>query len=224
MSARRPGQGGLALLGALIALLGGCQTFLPPPDEPEPPPFEFRLGAGDRVRVSVWGEEKLEHDLQLGPAGSVAFPLIGDVELQGLTLDEARVELAQRLRAHLVDPVVSLSLLEMRSYVVHVLGEVRSPGSVPFVRGGTVIGAIQAAGSFLPATADLAEVRLLRDRLGKHEAYLVDVEAILAGERRDVWLRPGDAVYVPARLLARWDRWWRQAFSPWGEPVDALGR
>lgn len=206
----------------LLLCASGCASLPPPPAEDQPAPFEFRLGPGDRIRVHVWGEKELHQDLELGPDAAVAFPLIGDVDMAGLTLDEARVEFAKRLKAEYVDPVVSVSLLEMRSHVIHVLGEVARPGSVPFVRGGTVLGAILAAGGPLSATADLSEVHVVRTRLSKPVAYGLDVEALLNGERFDMWLLPGDTVYVPARLLTRWNRWWRQAF-PWSEPVDEIG-
>lgn len=226
MSAPESGSGRTgarpALLGvAFAALLGltGCGALPLPPGGAEPPPFEFRLGPGDRINVSVWGEERLSHDLELGPDGVVSFPLVGDVNLGGLTMDEARVDLAQRLKASHVDPVVSISLREMRSHVVHVVGEVARPGTVPFVRGATMLGAIMAAGGFLPASADLGAVRLIRARMGQPEAYVLDLEAVLAGEARDAWLVPGDTVYVTPRTLTRWSWWWRQAF-PWSDPVE----
>jgi polysaccharide biosynthesis/export protein len=213
----------LSLALALLASAGGCASYQEPPSEPDPPPFELRLGPGDRIRVSVWGEDRLAHDVEVGPDGSISFPLIGDVQVVGLTLDELRVEVAQRIKALVVDPVVSVSLLEIRSALVHVLGEVVRPGPVSYVRGATSLGAVQAAGGYLAPTADLAGVRVIRDRMGARVAFEVDLEDVLAGEANDMWLMPGDVVYVPPRLLTRWDRWWRQA-SPFAEPVDLLPR
>lgn len=210
----------LPLLALLCAT--GCTSLLPPPEESEPPPFEFRLGPGDKLRISVWGEKELHQELVLTPDGSVAFPLIGDVTLAGLTLDETRVELAKRLRAGYVDPVVSVALVEMHSHVIHVSGEVARPGSVPYVRGATALGAILAAGGFRSATADTEQVHVIRSRLSEPSTYGLDVQAVLEGQHFDMWLLPGDVIYVPPRLLTRWDRWWRQAM-PWGEPVDKIG-
>jgi protein involved in polysaccharide export with SLBB domain len=203
----------------LLMCTSGCSSLQPPPAEDQPAPFEFRLGPGDKIRVNVWGEKELHQDLELGPDGSAAFPLIGDVAMAGLTLDETRVELAKLLKAEYVNPVVSVALLEMRSHVIHVLGEVARPGSVPYVRGATALGAILAAGGPLTATADLSQVHVVRTRLSKPAAYGLDLEALLAGESFDMWLLPGDTVYVPTRLLTRWNRWWRQAW-PWSDPVD----
>jgi len=209
----------------LVLLLGGafasgCQSFHDPPVEPEPAPFEFHMGPGDRVHVSVWGERELQLDLQLGPDGSVAIPLVGDVKLGGLTLDEGRVELAKRLKAGYVDPTVSLSLIEMRSHVIHVSGEIKTPGTVAYVRGATVLAAIQASGGAKEGIADLSGVRVIRTRTFKPAAYELDLEAVLAGERADMWLLPGDTIYVPARTLVRWNRWWR-LFWPWSDSLEA---
>lgn len=200
----------LAAALSTLLLLQACQGLPPPPPATAPPPFEFRLGPGDRVRVSVWGEDKLQHEVEVGPDGAIAYPLIGDVQVAGLTLDELRIEVAQRIKALVVDPVVSVALLETRSTVVHVVGEVARPGVVTYVRGASVLGAVQAAGGFLPATAALDEVRVVRDRMGARQAYALDLEAVLAGDTADMWLVPGDVVYVPPRLVSRWDRWWRQ--------------
>lgn len=204
------------------ALLASACTALP--DAPEAleaaPLFEFRLGAGDRIQVGVWGEKNLQTDLTLGPDGHASLPLVGDVKLAGMTLDEARVALAQRYRASYVDPVVSVALLEVRSHAVHVIGEVVRPGTVTFVQGATAMGAILAAGGHLPATANLSAVRIVRRRLGgAPEAFVLDVESVLLGQRADVWLEPGDLVYVPPRLVTEWDRWWRQA-GPTGEAIQ----
>lgn len=209
----------LPLLAAL-SCSAGCASYLEPPIEAEPAPFEFRFGPGDRIHVSVWGEKQLQLDLQLGPDGSVSVPLVGDVSLGGLTLDEARVELAKRLKAGYVDPVVSVSLLEMRSHVIHVVGEVHTPGTVSFVRGATALAAIQACGGAKGGIADLSGVRVVRARTFRPATYLLDLEAVLAGERADMWLLPGDTLYVPPRLLVRWNRWWRLLW-PWSDSLEA---
>jgi polysaccharide export outer membrane protein len=204
---------GLVAILVLVTLAApGCvgPNYAPRPRDAQPAAFEFRLGPGDKVELSVWGEQRLTIETEIGPDGAISFPLIGHVELQGLTPDEARVTMAKRLRAHFKDPVVSVALKSMRSHVVHVLGEVAHPGSTPFVRGATVLGAIQAAGSYLSTTADLSEVRVVRDRLTQPRVFLIDVEKILAAEDTDIYLEAGDVVFVPPRGLTSFGRGFRQ--------------
>jgi polysaccharide export outer membrane protein len=194
---------------AVSVLCASCASYAEKPREANPAPFEFRLGAGDKIGISVWKED-LALETEVGPDGTISFPLIGRVELAGLTLDEARVQLASRLTIHFKSPTVTVTLKEMRSKVIHVMGEVMRPGSVPFVRGANVVSAIEAAGGFVPPTACLSEVRVVRDRVTTPIAYRVDLEKILSGEDTDMYLSPGDVVYVPPRGLTSWDRNFRQ--------------
>src|SRR5580698_7327557 len=110
-----------ALFLAVSILCSSCVTYAEKPREADPAPFEFRLGAGDRIGVSVWKED-LALETEIGPDGAISFPLIGRIELAGLTLDEARVQLATRLAVHLKSPTVTITLKEMRSKVIHVMG------------------------------------------------------------------------------------------------------
>jgi polysaccharide export outer membrane protein len=209
------------VLVLLVALGAGCASYSPSPHEATPRAFDLRLGPGDRVLVSVWKED-LSLETEVGPDGSISFPLVGRVDLAGLSIDEARVHMAKLLSAHLKSPVVSIVLRETKSHVVHVAGEVARPGSVPFVRGATAVGAIEAAGGFLPATACLDDVRVVRDRIGQPRVYRVDLDRVFRAEETDVYLEPGDVVYVPPRGITSWDRFWRQLF--WNDPSERAPR
>ncbi len=206
-----------AVLIATLVLISGCVAYSPKPNEANPAPFEFRLGAGDRIGISVWKED-LALETEIGPDGAISFPLIGRIELSGLTLDEARVQLASRLMTHIKSPTVTITLKEMRSKVIHVMGEVSRPGSVPFVRGANVVSAIQAAGSYIPATANTSEIRVIRDRVTTPRVFRVDIDKIAAAEDTDMYLEPGDLVYVPPRGITSWDRVIRQFFG--GDPSE----
>jgi len=201
----------------VLVLLSGCVTYAPKPFEASPAEFVFRLGPGDRVGISIWKED-LSLETEIGPDGAISFPLIGRVELQGLTLDEARVQLATRLAVHFKSPTVTVTLKEMRSKVIHVMGEVARPGSVPFVRGANVVSALQAAGSCIPPTADTSEVRVIRDRMTSPRVFRVDLDKIAAAQDTDMYLEPGDLIFVPSRGITSWDRGVRQFFG--GDPSE----
>lgn len=205
-------MGGRLAIVALLALASGCIAYTPKPNEATPAPFEFRLGPGDRLSISVWKEDLLAFEGEVGPDGAISFPLVGRVELGGLTLEEARLHLATLLTAHAKAPTVTITLREVRSKVIHVMGEVSRPGSVPFVRGANVVSAVQAAGSYISVTADTTDVRVIRDRVLAPKVYKVDLERLAAGLDTDMYLEPGDLVYVPPRGITSWDRFWRQLF------------
>ncbi len=202
----------VVLLAFASLLLSGCTQYNPRPREAEPAPFVFRLGPGDRVQKSVWKED-LSTETEIGPDGEISFPLIGKVHLAGRTIDEARLDLAELLKAHLKAPVVAVSLKELRSVQIHVMGEVYRPGSVPFVRGATVLGAIQAAGSYIPSTAAIDEVHVIRDRITTPRVFRIDLEKIASAEETDMYLEPGDVIFVPARGITSWARGLRQTFG-----------
>jgi len=83
----------LALLPGLA--LAGCGGLPTPPAADAPPEFEFRLGPGDRVRASLWGEQQLDREVEVGPDGVVSLPLIGDVPHAESAFAETDAELLE---------------------------------------------------------------------------------------------------------------------------------
>lgn len=108
----------------------------------------YLLGPGDLVNISVYDEPDLSIErIRIGMSGSLSFPLLGEVQVSGLTPDNLEIALTQRLKGpYLVNPSVTVSILEYRPF--YVTGEVRKPGSYPFYPGMTVERAISIAGGF----------------------------------------------------------------------------
>jgi polysaccharide export outer membrane protein len=108
---------------------------------------DYRLGSGDRVRVSVFGEPSLSGDYQVDGLGKLAFPLVGQVPAGGLTASELQAQLAKALSPDYVkNPSVSIEILSYRPF--YIVGEVRTPGSYPYVAGMSVINGVALAGGF----------------------------------------------------------------------------
>jgi polysaccharide export outer membrane protein len=107
----------------------------------------YRLGAGDRVAIAVFGEPDLSLDTRIGDSGRVAYPFIGEVVVAGRTPVEVEQAIADALRGDwLVDPKVSVSIVEYRPFFVN--GQVRNPGGYPYQPGMTVRKAVSTAGGF----------------------------------------------------------------------------
>lgn len=149
-----------AFMGRLVfafvgfAMLAACQSG-PAPVEPNPgdtpivqPVAEaYRLGNGDDLRVTVFGEPELSGDFQVDGTGSISMPLIGSVQVAGLTLPEFQSTIENRLRGgFLVNPQVSAEVTNYRPYFI--LGEVNRPDQYQFSSGLTVMNAVAAAGGF----------------------------------------------------------------------------
>ncbi len=130
----------------------------------EPPPApQYKLDSGDRVHVRVFGEEDLTGDFEVDGNGSVAFPLIGTIAAKGLSARELEQAVVDKLnQGYLVDPKVSVEVLTYRPF--YILGEVKNPGSYPFVNGMTVLNAVALAGGFTyRAAEDTAQVKRATD-------------------------------------------------------------
>lgn len=107
----------------------------------------YRLGSGDEIKVTVFGEADLSGTYVVDGEGQITMPLVGQVMIGKLTLNEASNSLQTRLKdGWLKDPKVTAELVKGRPY--YILGEVNKPGEYPFSAGLTVMNAIASAGDF----------------------------------------------------------------------------
>ncbi|MEX0923968.1 MAG: polysaccharide biosynthesis/export family protein [Rhodovibrionaceae bacterium] len=132
---------------AASLLLAGCSggpEATQPAPELEPAPYQ--LGAGDEIRVEVFGDDSLSSEQRIDGQGSLSLPLVGGVQAAGLT----RAELQERLEEHYAeyrrDAEVTVNVLNYRPF--YIVGEVREPGGYAYVEGMTVINAIAMAGGY----------------------------------------------------------------------------
>lgn len=147
----------------------------------------FRLGAGDTLRVTVFGEDDLSGTFSLDEGGRLAMPLLGPIFLEGLSLEEAEKKLTKHLReGWLRYPQVALEVTSHRPF--YILGEVRSPGAYPWTIGLSVIGAVALGGGFT-YRADEDDIDVQRPSKTFHDAALT----------RPVY--PGDIIYVHQRFF-----------------------
>lgn len=107
----------------------------------------YRLGSGDRVRITVFGQPELTGEYAIDGGGQMSFPLIGQLRAGGMTGPELEKALRGKLEPdYLKNPSISVEILSYRPF--YIVGEVRTPGSYPFVNGMTVLNAVALAGGF----------------------------------------------------------------------------
>jgi len=133
----RPGEartaGPVANTGPLPGLTGQAQTY--------------RLGFGDRIRVTVFGEPDLTGEFEINSEGNISFPLVGEVPTRGLSPRQLEAELVRLLKdGFLVNPRVNVEVSSYRPFFI--LGEVSRPGSYPYVASMTVVTAVAIAGGY----------------------------------------------------------------------------
>ena len=135
----------IAVLGALV--LSACSASTPMQAvDPAPAQAQYKLGAGDKLIINVFGDKNLSGERQVDGAGAFTFPLIGNVQAGGLSSGELEALLEGKLKEYMRQPNVSVEIVSYRPF--YIVGEVRRPGSYPYVDGMTVMNAIAIAGGF----------------------------------------------------------------------------
>jgi polysaccharide export outer membrane protein len=151
----------------------------------------YRLGSGDQVRITVFGEPELTGQFAVDGSGVVAFPLIGEVKAAGGTARDLEKNIATKLRdGYLKNPTVNVEVLSFRPFFI--LGEVKAPGSYPYKDGLNVMNAVALAGGYTyRAKSNLWVITRSGDK---------DYQAreITNG---DFKILPGDTIVVPERFF-----------------------
>jgi protein involved in polysaccharide export with SLBB domain len=168
-----------------------------------PTPVESTtLGPGDLFTLEVVGEKDLPKEFQVASDGTVDFPYVHRIEVQGLEPQEIARTVRERLieKRILTDPSVIVSVKEYNSKRVTVLGEVRKPGSFPLRTGMTLVQAISDAGG-LSAIANGDRVNLTRKDKGAGTTVVISFDSITSGKSPDIPLQAGDQIFVNERVF-----------------------
>lgn len=174
---------------AAASLFFGVAAYASTPTPAEPEPFgmsTYRLAAGDVISIRVFGEDDLSKDeVRLTDAGTIFYPVVGEIRALGLTLGDTERIIADRLRGRiLVNPRVSVSIKEYRPFYIN--GMVHRPGGYPFQPGLTVRKAASVAGGF-------------RERASMSRIFLIQEQDPNKRPRRvelDTPVGPGDIITI----------------------------
>jgi len=167
---------------------------------------EYRIGIDDRVQVSVWRNPELSVTVPVRPDGKISVPLAGDIQAGGLTSIEVAKAIQEKLAVYVRDPQVTVIVAELRSHEfltrVRVTGAVRTPSSMPYRQGMTVLDAVLQAGG-LNQFAAPDRTMLYRKKDSKVKIYSIQLDGILKkGELETNFdVQPGDVITVPERFF-----------------------
>ncbi|ARR48532.1 polysaccharide export protein [Photobacterium damselae subsp. damselae] len=142
-----------------------CITSMSVMAESTAPKNQYLLGAGDHIQILVYNEENLSMNFIVDSSGKVMYPLIGELQLIGKTLDQVSVEIQNRLKnGYIKNPMVTVTMRSFRDF--YVSGEVKSPGNFEYHPGLTLEQAIAIAGGFTDrADRDDVSIRLKNGQL-----------------------------------------------------------
>lgn len=151
----------------------------------------YRLGAGDRLRIIVFGQKDMTGEYAVDGSGLLSFPLIGNIKAAGLTAEGLEREITNKLKPdYLRNPNVSVVVLTYRPF--YIVGEVKTPGSYAYVTGMSVINAVALAGGF---TYRAKESSFYLDRTAK------DGKKTRIDASPDTQVQPGDVITVRERYF-----------------------
>jgi polysaccharide biosynthesis/export protein len=158
---------------------------------------QYVIGPQDVLHVAVWKENDLTATLPVRPDGKISLPLLNDVQASGLTPEQLKDSITEKLKKYIADPRVTVVVTEINSKRVYMLGEVLHAGAMPMLPGMTVLQALSSAG--LNQFANTKRIYLLRTENGKQVKMPVNYRKIVKGEMVDenYVLRPGDTIVVP---------------------------
>ena len=158
----------------------------------------YEVQPSDVLQISVWKEPDLTQQVLVRPDGAFSFPLAGEINAVGKTVEEVRRELVDRLGRYIPDLVVTVSVLEIRGNKIYVIGQVNQPGEFIMNPRVDVMQALSLAGG-TTAFAASSEIFVLRRDNGQQQRMPFNFDAVLRGRNleQNVLLRTGDVVVVP---------------------------
>lgn len=196
----------LVITVVLLGMSTGCASVVPKEaidEAARPVSKEFLLGPEDVLEVTVWRNQDLSRTVVVRPDGKISLPLIGDVQASGLNSSQVAAKIAARLTEFKENPNVSVSLKEVNSYFIYVLGEVLKPGKYPLKSYATVLQGVSLAGGFTPYASKnrMQVIRTHSNEDGKESQIRIPVpySQLVSGNGQveNFILKSGDTIVVP---------------------------
>lgn len=159
---------------------------------------EYRIGEQDVLNITVWREPELSGAVMVRPDGKITLPLVNDVHAAGLTPDELKDMLTEKLRSFLNLPQVTVAVREINSRKVFIIGQVGHEGSFRINSTTTVLQIIAEAGG-LREFANRKGIYVLRKENGAQTRLSFNYDHVIRGKdpKENILLRPGDTIVVP---------------------------
>ena len=172
---------------------GDPSTFAPVKDIQVP--IDYVVGPGDTFNIQLYGNETASYSLTVGRDGRIKFPKLGPISVAGMGFDAARAALEHRVSQQLIGTQISVTMGDLRSIRVFVLGEAEKPGSYTVSGLSTMTNALFVSGG-VKTTGSLRDIELKRNG---HLVSVLDLyDLLLHGDTSgDRQLMPGDVIFIP---------------------------
>ena len=157
-------------------------------------PQEYRIGSEDVLEIVVWKNTDLSKSVTVRPDGMITLPLIGEMRAAGQTAEEVRKEIRSRLERYKEIPEVTVTVSDIRSYYLYILGEVKTPGRYQVKSATTLLQGLALAGGFTQWANTDTIIVVRRDQHTKEYHRTVRYKDLVT--RGDMKLLPGDTIIV----------------------------
>jgi len=177
---------------------------------------DYRLGPEDEIEIRVWDHDDLTRKTRVGLDGNISFPFVGEIKAQGLSLADLQKEIERRLGPkYIIDPRVSITVLEYKSRKFFVVGNVQKPGTYPLTKAIRVVEAISQAGGIASGTiskplsgavaiiiraqpGEKLDQPKMPDKIPASQKITVSLTGALAGDpKQNLEIKNGDTIYIP---------------------------
>lgn len=159
---------------------------------------DYKIGIGDILKITTWKEADLSFDaIQVRSDGKITFPLLDDLQAEGITTIELKKTIEKRLSDFVEAPTVTITLVGPVSQKYYILGEVQSVGEYPLIKKLTVVQAFALAKGFTE-WASKDEIILYRKEGTVEKIIIIDYDDIVKGKLgKDIILKADDIIIVP---------------------------
>ncbi|MCE2572602.1 SLBB domain-containing protein [Motilimonas eburnea] len=179
------------------SLFAGEPTSMAPSQSDMPAPSNYIMGPGDELLVQVYGKDNEAHSFKVGRDGTIDFPKLGPVNVAGQSFDQVKKTITEFVQRKVIGVDVTVSLGNIRTMQVFVLGDAYKPGTYVLSSLSTVTQAIRAAGG-IDTLGSLRNIQVKRD--GKIIRHVDLYDLLLNGDTSaDIRLRDGDSIYIAPR-------------------------
>lgn len=203
-------------VSAAIAILLSCAAFggqandsgktkgqsAPSAQQPgpsvQPNDPSYQIGPEDMLNINVWKEPDVSGNVPVRPDGKISLPLLNDVQAAGLTPIQLAAKIQDGLKQYITDPRVTVTVTNVNSKRIFLMGEVNRPGAYPLLPNMTVLQALSSAGGFTQFS-NLKKIYVLRTDQGKQLKLPFNYKAAINGTspEQNYMLKAGDTIVVP---------------------------
>jgi polysaccharide export outer membrane protein len=167
------------------------------PQEQAPQQPEYIVGEGDVLHINVWKETEISQNVTVRPDGNISLPLVNEIAVAGLTPRQIQQLVTGKLKTVLTNPQVTVTVVEVRSKMVYITGEVTKPGAYSVASPLNVLQLIARAGG-LSEFANRKNIYILRGGDKKNRLHF-NYKEVVKGKKseQNIILLPGDTIVVP---------------------------